>query len=421
MRNIVMVTLESTRADHCGFLGYDRDTTPNMGKMAGEGVCFENAYSPAPRTLSSMISTFTGEPITQYIPCNSEVDFGKNGRMNLERKKTLAEALSERGYTTGAFNPSAYASSYFGFDKGFDHFQDFMFEEGFFDKYVRGGRLNEILRHIRNLIKKEEAFKTWDTYYDEILDWVENVEEPFFLWIFLLDTHFPYLTPGGHRKWTNFLDSYLTTWKLYRCIGEKSVEFSEGDKEKVIGSYDSSIRYADRFLGRVRENLKGLDPVFIVNADHGEAFFERGVFGHFFPYLYEENIRVPWIIYNVDREEDVQKPVSMLDLYPTVMNLSDSNSSSLTLPGEDGGGVVTKDISFREGEQRVGVRLGRWKYIVGQEGSEELYDLENDPNEEKNKAEKNPKLVKEISKISGKYTDMDSEKIYLKNKISDMG
>jgi arylsulfatase len=193
-RNIVAVTYDSLRADHCGHFGYERNTTPHLDQMASEGTGFQNAIAPASRTNPSMAGTFTGEPMV----ARDRVADPSYSRRHLARYGTLAEELSELGYTTGAFNPNAYASRHYGFDRGFDHFEDFLFStdryQEIFQNHLSDSTLYTLIRNFRNYLRREEAFKTWDRYIDQIEEWVTTQSEPFFLWVFSLDTHFPHLT-----------------------------------------------------------------------------------------------------------------------------------------------------------------------------------------------------------------------------------
>lgn len=421
MRNIVLVTADSVRADHCRFMGYKRETTPNLDKMAKKGLCFENAYAPSSRTLPSMVSFFTGDLITEYINCNSLEKFGENGKLNLKRKKTLAEALSERGYTTGAFNPNTYASRYFGFDKGFDYFRDFLFDAGLFDRYFKGGKLAHMIRNVKILKEKNHVFKTWESYYEDIINWIENAEEPFFLWVFLLDTHFPFLSPRKYRKWTNLFDMYYSNWIFYKTIRDKKIYFSEKGKNKLVNAYDSSLYYADHFFNHLLKDSKDYDPLIIFHSDHGENFGERGLWGHghFRPCLYEENTHVPLIIYNANIKKRVDKPVSLLDLYPTLLNFADTEklSSSALTDGKEW--AISKDIDyFRGGVEIFSVRLGKWKFITGQNEMDELYNIKEDPNEQENMVGEYPKLVEKMKSIVKSYIKHEVEKRRIRERAS---
>lgn len=419
MRNIVLITSDALRADHCSFMGYKRETTPNLDKMAREGLCFENAYSPSSRTLPSMVGVLTGDLITQYTKCDSQEAFGKNGRLNIKRKKTLAEALSEKGYTTGAFNPNAYASRYFGFDKGFDYFQDFLLDADMLDRFIKSGKSAYMIRNIKNFVQKKEAFKTWEGYYHGILSWVNNAKQPFFLWVFLLDTHFPFLPRRPYRKWTNLFDMYYYNWKFYKTLTDKKVYLSEKGKHKIEGAHDSALYYTDHFLGCLLQDLMDYDPVIIFHADHGESFGEKGLWGHghFRPTLYEENIHVPLVVYNGNEKGRIEKPVSLVDLYPALLGFADGNKLSSPLMGNDW--VLSKDIDYvREGKEVFSVRLRQWKFITGQNETDELYNLKEDPNEQENLINEHGEFAKEMRGIIESSVDQQRENRRIRERVS---
>ena len=126
-QNIVLVTVDSLRADHCSFAGYDRETTPALDEMAADGLVFENAIAPGAITPESLPAIFTGR-----YPATPSDDGGRIAttrgqiRRHMQVCDTLPERLSRLGYTTGAFTPNPWTSRYFGFDQGFDRFEDFM-------------------------------------------------------------------------------------------------------------------------------------------------------------------------------------------------------------------------------------------------------------------------------------------------------
>lgn len=372
-RNIVLVTYDSLRADHCGHLGYDRKTTPNLDAMADDGISFTNAISPASRTNPSMAGVFTGEPlVTRERVSNPEV-----ARRHLDRFGTLAEALSEQGYTTGAFNPNAYASRYYGFNRGFDHFEDFLFSsdryQSVFERHLSDSSLYTLFRNLRNFVRREEAFKTWDSYVDDVEQWVRSQDEPFFLWLFAMDTHFPHLTPRSHRQWSSLFDQYYYNWRCNQLIDELDVDLSERERQKIVDIYDDSVRFGDALLGELRERLDDFDPVFVVHGDHGEAFGERDVYGHFYPALYEEHIHVPWVVSGVDRTDEIKRPASLLDLPDVVRQAA---GDEVTYSGRDW--AIATDYDGRFDRNLTAVRLQEWTYLRAESDgatSAELYDL----------------------------------------------
>jgi len=374
-RNIVLVTYDSLRADHCGYMGYDRDTTPHLDRMAEEGVGCTNAISPASRTNPSMAGIFTGEPMV----AREHVGNPEHARRHLARHGTLAEDLSERGYTTGAFCPNAYASRHYGFDRGFDHFEDFLFStdqyQELFQKHLSDSGLYTLVRNFRNYLRREEAFKSWDRYIDEIEEWVRTQSEPFLLWVFSLDTHFPHLTPRKYREWSTLFEQYYYNWRCNQLIDELDPDLSDNEVQKIIDIYDDSIRFGDVLLCELQERLAEFDPVYIVFGDHGEAFGERDIYGHFYPSLYEENIHVPLVVSEpVDGIEDPAQPLS-LDQLPSIVDQFTGGDNQL----ESRKWVVATDYDGRNDRNLIAVRTKSAKQIVswtdGEIVQEEAYNL----------------------------------------------
>ena len=434
-RNIILITFDSLRADHCSFMGYHRETTPTLDKMARKGLYFENAIVSVPGTTSSIMGVFTGEyavPDFRGLVAQSwekEVSKGLTSlalerksswiseywRNEIKSKKTLAQALASRGYNTGAFHANPAVSSYFGFNKGFKTFQDFLSENGegvrhkiytklFIPVILKLG-IGSIFRGFMDFIKGRGVFMDWENFYDLVIDWVEKSTQPFFLWILLMDTHAPYKPPRKYRRWSRSWDIYWLNWKLYRG-GFTRPNFTEKEREGIINAYDDAIYYADCFIKNLLKDLNDYDPIFIIHGDHGDGFCEHGFYGH--PQmLYEELIHVPLIIYNADVKGKVEKPVSLLGIAPTILELigmkNEFPSESLLHGGKDW--VIVKAYGGK-----IAVRTKEWKYIVGQKEEEELYYLKKDPHEQVNLIYEYPKLVDEFKKIVDLHIKCESEK-----------
>jgi arylsulfatase len=382
-RNVVLVTFDSLRADHCSYTGYRRDTTPNLDAMAAEGLTFENAVAPASRTNPSMAATFTGEPMV----FRDAVSDPAVATRHTERHGTIAESMADRGYTTGAFNPNAYASRYYGFDRGFDDFEDFLFSTDryrtVFEKHLAESGLYGTLRNVRNFVRREEVFRTWDSYIDDVETWVRNREDPFFLWLFSLEPHFPYLAPRGYRHDSTLLEQYYYNWVANRLIDDQDPDVADRTWQQLVDLYDDSIRYADALLGELRDRLAEFDPVFVVFADHGESFGEHGLYGHFYPTVYEENLDVPLVVSGVEADTTVDAPFPLTELPRVVTDVADGTFS----PGsvDPPGWALATDYDGRTDRKVTAVKTDRWKLIVTRHDEatvdRELYDLDSDPDE----------------------------------------
>jgi arylsulfatase len=316
--NIVLVTIDSLRADHCGFMGYEKDTTPTMDRMAESGTVFENAIAPGPATPESMPAIFTGQyPVDRETDADSELTARRERiRHHMEARDTLPEKLSRLGYETAAFTPNPFTSRHFGFDQGFDHFEDFMDEanrgslyQKVFQGFLEDSGLSSMARVFMNMWQREEVFKPWESYYDDAIEWTRGAEEPYFLWVFLMDAHNPYMSSDEYRSQSR-LSEFHANFEFWRQSHE--TPFSDSMHEKLVTAYDDSIRYSDAFLERLRRDLADDDPAIVVHGDHGEAFGEHGSYGHE-PYLYPENVHVPLVLDGVE-DTEVSEPFSLQNL-----------------------------------------------------------------------------------------------------------
>ncbi|RLG11110.1 MAG: hypothetical protein DRN64_01885 [Thaumarchaeota archaeon] len=407
-RNIVLITLDSVRADHCSFMGYHRETTPNIDRMAREGLYFENAIAPSVPTGPSIFGVFTGE----YCPIGG-VDFSeKKWRKEFKRRKTLAEVLSQKGYNTSAIHPHPYASAIYGFDKGFKYFDNFV-QKGQIES-MKGSKISSLIVSLRKIILKEGTALPWEKFYGKILEWVESCEKPYFLWVFLLDTHTPYFPPK--KKWCDlsYWELAYLFWKINRRDWKSG---SRAEIEKIKNAYDDAIHYADEFVGRLWEDLEDDDPIFVIHADHGDGLGEHGFYRH--PLLlYEELIHVPLVIYNANVEGRINKPISLLGLAPTILELigedNEFSSESFLHGGRDW--VISK--VFDGSRRRIAVRTKDWKFVRGQKEEDELYYLKEDPYEQKNVINEYPELAKEMRRIAEIHVKQEMEKRRIRERIS---
>jgi arylsulfatase len=314
-----------------------------------------------------------------------KVSNNKHSTNHLKRHNTIADELKKEGYATGAFCPNAYSSRYYGFDQGFDHFEDFLFQNNIyqqiFKSHLSDSAFVTLVRNIRNYILRQEAFKTWDTYIDDIEEWVSQQQDPFFLWTFSMDTHFPYITPKKHQKWGSLFDMYYYNWRCNQLIDEFDVELSQKEKQKMINIYDDSIRFGDMLLQEIQKRLDEYNPIYIIFGDHGEAFDERGLYGHFYPSLYEENIHVPLVIAGKGVPSvDIKQPVSLLQIPSFINSISNDNFNLNT----DKTVITSSDYDGRWERELTAKRVGNWKVIREkdqQKTNYEYYNLQDDISE----------------------------------------
>jgi len=390
-RNIVLVTVDSLRADHCGYMGYDAASTPTLDRMAENGVAFRNAITPSPSTPESMTAVHTGDFVTTYEQVGGDgsvlASRRSNVRQNLENRPTIAETLSKAGYETAAFTPNTFASRHFGFSKGFDHFTDFLetswsarIYQRVFEKFLEGNSWLTPLRLVIQRARNGEMFTSWEDIYDRILNRARSMDEPYFLWVFLLDVHLPYFVARSRRTNVSWLDMWRYNVRLYGS----DPTFSEGEGEVLVDLYDATVERFDEFLSSITDDLTGDDPVFLVHADHGEAFGEHGTYGHE-PYTYEENVHVPLVVSNLDRTADRDDPVTLRSLPLTIASVAGADEPFRAPSLFDG----ERSYVLTTPQGRPALRTRYWKYIRDGNG-EELYHLREDPGEQNDLSDKSP-------------------------------
>jgi arylsulfatase A-like enzyme/Tfp pilus assembly protein PilF len=355
--NVLLVTLDTTRADRLGCYGYLGAKTPNIDFLCQNGVQFLNAYCSVPLTCPSHCSILTGTYPTYHRVRN-------NGTYYLSPEiQTLAEVLKRNGLKTAAFVSSFTVDSRFGLDQGFDTYDD---------------QITPNLAY-KGLNSERKA----DAVYSSFSRWLdENSASHFFSWVHFFDPHIPYDPPSPYRE--EFLDN----------------------------PYDGEIAYMDFYVGKIVEKLKEhglLEKTLIVLAgDHGEAFGEKqeewhGVF------IYESTMRVPLVFYcahDLPSGERIESRVRLIDLMPTVLDMMkikapDEIQGVSLLPhieGKDKQDLSTYIESYYPREnygwsELVGLIDGSWKYI--QAPKPELYNLSLDPGEEKNLIEEENKIAQE--------------------------
>ena len=393
--NVLLIVLDTVRAQSLSLYGYSRPTTPQLEKLAKTGVVFERALSTSPWTLPSHATMFTG----RYPH-----ELSANWLTSLDDTyPTLAEVFSSRGYATAGFVANLLYCTYeTGLARGFVHYEDYPVSPGMI---VRSSWLARTMAEtIQNLIgsRRELVRKTAENVNEDFLDWLSyNDGRPFFAFLNYMDTHAPYLPPkpfdvmfGPKRPRPDL--SVRRTWSPEKIQVEKD-------------AYDGSIAYLDHQLGLLFGELKkrGLlgNTLVMVTSDHGEQFGEHGLFDHASS-LYRTLLQVPLLIsfpLRVPAGKRVYEPVTLRDLPATIIDLVNlegmpkfpGNSLSQYWEGisQPGGSVspllaeVSKGINtdawlpVSRGDMRSVVFDGR-HYIKNGDGREELYDFENDPAEE---------------------------------------
>lgn len=402
MDDVVVVTIDSLRADHCGWQS-DTDLTPNLDELATESVTFTSAVSPGPRTLSSVPVTHTGVPFA--VANHDTSKYGERVariRNHIQEFETISERLQAEGYTTLAFTANPWTSADNGFDKGFDRFHEVGRTGGSIQRMFEGTPLVTPAKWFDRWIHNDTWFCTWRTFYDEIVDAIEQVDGPVFTWVFLLDSHNPYIVPRADRTESSAYGMYTSTLRANDALdgtdGRTHYKYSLADKtrERLGRAYRDSVRSVDTFIGRLRSDIDG-DAALLVHSDHGEAFGEHGGYGHQ-PVLYEENIHVPLLLHDGHTEQTVTETVSTVLIPDMVVSLVDDEEID---PTE---WMTDYAFSRTESDSAMSVRGDRWKYIWTTDGTE-LYDLLDDPGETTDVSDDNPDVVSDLGEQRERYIE----------------
>ncbi|MHC4740161.1 MAG: sulfatase [Planctomycetota bacterium] len=312
--NVLLIGIETLRADHVRHLGYFRNTTPALDNLAKEGVSFSNALATSSWTMPTVMSVFT----SLYPSVHRTTDYLKKLP---ERINTLAEILKENGYVTTAFVVSPVLGRQYGFSKGFDLYDDFTVEQCIaIDLFERN---NKIGRSFGNA-------PTSETLSRIAAGWLrKNHEKPFFMFVFYYDPHYDYSPPPPFDS--IFDPNYDGTVDGYGIENEprKSIRPPQKDLDHIIALYDGEILYTDRHISTLLEKFaeyENLDnTLIVVFGDHGEEFYEHGSTTHGHS-LYTEVTHIPLIFRwpsVIPENRCVDALVSQVDIMPTILDYLD--------------------------------------------------------------------------------------------------
>lgn len=445
--NIVLITIDSLRADFVGYQNEKEKNTPFLDSLARKSYAFTNAISTANPTFFCFSSIMTG-----VLPFT----FGKYlGIPDDPKIKTIAEVLKANGYNTYAFladSPALY--SIYGYQRGFDHYDDgyedtnkvYLSSLEFLWKFREKipENLLRILEIIRTFIQAiflspQHSVPGSKLNKKVMLKFDHQKKEPFFLWLHYMDNHLPYFS--GLNKY--FFQDKNPIQKIYnkvifykelaislRKMKIKNYKITEIFRE----AYRSSVKYTDEYVGKIIVFLKHKYPntVFIITSDHGEAFMEHGLLGHESFSVYNEVIHVPLIIHIPSaKSKRVAQTVSLVSISKTIAAISGIKVSQFK------GNNLLDDKVFspinnltrilykcRNPLARLGILDNKteivgypelWsfttpqeKYILEKNGKvKEYYSLLNDPGEKrnliKNKSELKSRAIQELVKAMDRY------------------
>jgi arylsulfatase A-like enzyme len=363
------------RPDRLGIYGHQRDTSPNIDQFASQSVVFDNAFATTSWTLPSHVSMLTGLYPEVHGVTKGKQRVGENALLCSEQLQTL-------GYQTLAVVAGPYLRSRFGFNQGWDDYDDYTIK-------VRGKRAT-----VGGPVTPKQ--------HRRIVDMLDSRDgRPFFLFLHYWDVHYDYDPPPPWN--TKFDPDYDGEIDSSYFTSNESIhpEMDPRDLEHILALYDGEIAFTDHYLGLLFEVLRerGLydDAVIVVTSDHGDEFFEHGQKGHRVN-LYNSTLKVPLIIKFPGGRwggKRVVSPVSLVDIPPTLFDLLGSDragavNGNSVLPLLEKGSSRGPRIVFADlSDYRKAMVGGRWKIVTGMGDGVELYDLTSDPQERSNVVEEN--------------------------------
>ncbi len=387
--NVLLLILDTVRAQSLGLYGAARPTSPSIERLAERGVVFERAYAPAPWTLPSHATLFTG-----LWPHQHRATWGR--RLVDGVAPTLAEVMADEGYATGGFVANmVFTARGSGLDRGFHHYRDAPLS---WSRLLGASpllawpfeRVRLALGNHRRAARKPAAVVN-----QELLEWLDGYgsDRPFFAFLNYFDSHLPYGPPAP------FDTLFTAPGDRYWAIGNsrQAALYSEEELHQLRASYEEAVAYVDHQVGRLMEALdsRGLrnNTIVIVTSDHGEQFGEHGVIGHSNS-LYDPVTRIPLVIADPRSPglggRRIAAPVSLRDVPATILDLVGASGGlpGRSLRGHWMGGASPEPILMQNdrGFERLsmlGVVDGDWKYVrtFRAEVVEELYQVVSDPAE----------------------------------------
>lgn len=387
---VILLSIDALRADHLGYHGYHRDTSPFLNSLAERACCFTTAISASSHTREAVPALLSGKHPDVFASNNYHYV-----------PETISDRLSRVGFQTAGFHSNPYISRAYGFDSGFDTFDD--------DLVLGQNRLVALAQRALNkfVLNKGEYHARADEINDRSLSWLDSIDDdqPFFLWNHYMDTHGPYNPPTGYT----YADRELSNDEaqtLYQKTIDDPDEITDAEQELLIDAYDGEIRYLDDQLRAFFDALddRGLleESLIVVTADHGDAFGEHGYYTH--PrHLNESLLHVPLLVSSPGEDcgETVSEPVSTLDVVPTILEYIHESRDGL--PGTPlvdpteieerrEAGIVFATATGEdehEGVRRFAGRTETRKIVIeraiedGNIYNERGFDLESDPEEQK--------------------------------------
>lgn len=410
--DVILIVLDTTRADALSCYGNPKETTPNIDALAEDGALFLRATAASPWTAPSMASIMTGLMPSQH-------------GMHLENlvlrshHETIAEMLAEAGYQTAAFSNNPFISSKLGMGQGFEYFKE-----------VWPDVTPEQLR------SEDPGGRLTNRLVTEWLDSERDPERPLFLMVHYMEPHLPYNPPepfGSAFVADDVVEGMVKGVRTMPLLSELGYIVGQyplsGRQVEVLRSlYHGDVAYTDHLVGDLLTGLRERslfdDSLVVLTSDHGENLGEHHMLDHKFC-IYETLLKVPLIVRYpaaVPRGQRVVEPVQTIDVFATLIEVAGASDSAAERRGPSLLGQRSQDRVVQAQYYRptlfmgtlrsaypkanvtrfdrrlASVEAGAMKYIWSSNGAHELYDLVVDPGEENNLAAERPEVVAELEK-----------------------
>ena len=438
MPNILWIVMDTVRADHLSSYGYPLDTTPNIDKIASEGILYENAIAPAPWTVPSHASMFTG-----MFPSKHGVD-AEHAWLD-GNFETIAEVLRSNGYQTFKYTNNMFVGPITNLQQGFDTYMVRHNGLNSPGKYAWPVDLPDYLmisrakQYFENNILQMPGDEGAQNTNEVVKKWIadaSSAEAPFFMFINYMEAHSPYQPPEEYT--IPYLDDGVTfeeamnfEFMLWKYVAGSS-PISDQEFDILRSLYDGEISYVDFRIGQLVDYLRDIDildnTLLIITSDHGEEFGEHQLANHFLG-LYDTLLHVPLIIRYPGSSETgvrIEEQVQLTDIFPTILDVT-----GIIWSGEEQlqGHSLVKDMEQTESEfaiareglyfsalqnissagfgtdvhkyarRLMAIRTEEFKFVWASDGLDELYNIKEDPGELNNLIEVESEKAQELKAL----------------------
>jgi arylsulfatase A-like enzyme len=374
--NVILIAIDTLRADHLGCYGYKKQTSPYIDKLARDSILFKRTMAQNPWTLPSFASLFTSLYPSQHLA-------GLTIKSLENQFVTLPEILKEHGYYTIAFTGGGYLSESFGFSQGFDSFNAF----------------NPPI--VNGVVPPETVHTDIKRVVKGAISWLlKSTEKKFFLFLHSYEPHSPYFPPSQYVYFFDGKYKGPITGDIWHDIGiipgkldSRFKAIPPRDLRRLISLYDAEIRYMDDQIGKLIRTLKYLNlydkSLIIFTSDHGEEFFDHGAWEHGHS-LYNELLYVPLIIklpYSSKKGIEISTVARLIDIMPTILHVL-GIKKEYPFQGQSLLNSQKNRLAFAQSYPQpnlMAVQEDNLKLIINLDNKQmELYDLQSDPAETKN-------------------------------------